>query len=318
MNRWFWPAREDRVRLPAGLALALLAALGGGGRCGEAQTRVERNVVYAVVNGVPLALDLYFPDRGTPPLPVAMYVHGGAWMQGDKSEGAGLTDVPELLGRGYLVVSVNYRLAPAARWPAQIEDVKAAVRFLRASAERFGLDPERIGAWGSSAGGHLVAMLGVADASAGFDGSGGNTGVSSRVRAVADLFGPTDLTQPGVATSSAVLALLGPAPTTAALAAASPVTYVTPDDPPFLILHGDQDTTVPLSQSVILHEALLAAGVPATLVVVRNAGHGFKPVGGNPQPSREELSRMIADFFDGTVKPVSPRGTLRRRLDRRP
>ncbi len=298
--------------------MALATALGAWGRGGEAQTRVERNVVYAVVNGVSLALDLYFPDRGTPPLPVAMYVHGGAWVKGDKAEGAGLTDLPELLARGYLVASVNYRLAPAARWPAQIEDVKAAVRFLRAEAARFGADPERIGAWGSSAGGHLVAMLGVADPSAGFDSSGGNTGLSSRVRAVADLFGPTDLSQPPLAASAAVLALLGPAPTAAALAAASPVTYVTPDDPPFLILHGDQDPVVPLSQSLILHEALLAAGVPSTLVVVRNAGHGFQPVGGEIQPSRQELSRMIADFFDGTVKPASPRGTLRRRLDRRP
>jgi acetyl esterase/lipase len=284
----------------------------------HAQSRIERNVVYAVVGGSSLTLDLHFPDAGVRPLPVAVYVHGGGWTSGDKSGGAGFADVPELLSRGYLVASVNYRLAPDNRWPAQIEDVKAAIRFLRADAERIGLDPERIGAWGSSAGGHLVAMLGAADAGAGFDRSGGNDGVSSRVRGVVDLFGPADLSQPGFPTSGAVRALLGPDPSPAALAGASPVTYVSADDPPFLILHGEEDATVPLSQSVIFLEALQSAGVASTLVVVRNAGHGFQPVGGEIVPSRVELTRMIADFFDGAVKPPAPSGTLRRRLDRRP
>jgi len=282
---------------------------------------VERDVVYATVAGQELKLDVYYPESATGALPVAVYVHGGAWVSGDKSTGAGMADTPELLAHGFLVVSINYRLAPAFKWPAQIEDVKAAIRFLRAHAGRFGLDPERIGAWGGSAGGHLVAMLGVADEGAGFDDEGGNLGVSSRVRAVADLFGPADLTAAdwGLGRSPTAYQVFGAtSPFDPVLSQASPVTWVSADDPPFLILHGDQDATVPLSQSVTLDARLRSAGVESTLVVVRNGGHGFRPVGGEMVPSRSELSSMIADFFDRTVKPAAAPRTLRQRVPRVP
>ncbi len=263
----------------------------------------ERDVTYCTIDGVDLKLDLYYPEAARGALPVAMYVHGGGWRSGDKSGGAGFQDVPELLRRGYLVASINYRLAPQYRFPAQIQDVKCAVRSLRAHAAAWGLDPERIGAWGSSAGGHLVSLLGTADASAGWD-VGPFLDQSSRVSAVANLFGPTDLTQTFEGANPRLLGTVFGAslPTDRIVAEASPVSWVSADDPPFLFLHGERDTLVPPEQSEILHEALLAAGVPAELVIVANAGHGFKPEGGPVRPSRAELTRTLADFFDAHVR----------------
>lgn len=277
---------------------------------------VMRDVVYATVEGVPLKLDVYFPSAWSDPVPLAIYVHGGGWTSGSKTGGAGFLDKDELLARGWVVAAVDYRLAPQFKWPAQIQDVKAAVRFLRANAARFGVDGTRIGVWGGSAGGHLVAMLGLTDAEAGFDDSGGNFDQSSRVSAVADYFGPADLTADDWNPSqlSKVFEVFGAAsPTDPVLVAASPVTYASRDDPPFLIVQGEMDTTVPPSQSVVLHQRLLAAGVDSTLVLVANAEHGFVPVGGPINPTRAEITRLLADFFDRRVK-NPPR--VRRHLER--
>lgn len=297
--------------------LALVRAAAGQSPGPLPPASTETDIVYATVGGVDLMLDVYYPNTWDAPAPLAVYVHGGGWTGGDKSSGAGMVDKDELLARGYVVAAVNYRLAPQHRWPAQIEDVKAAIRYLRANAARFGADPARIGAWGGSAGGHLVAMLGTADAAAGYDGSGDNLEQSSRVAAVVDLFGPADWTAAdwGLARSLTAWQVFGAtSPADPVLVAASPVTWVTPDDPPFLILHGDRDETVPLSQSVTLDARLRAAGVPSTLVVVRNAGHGFRPAGGDPSPSRAELTRMLADFFDRHVKGGAAAHRVRRRL----
>jgi acetyl esterase/lipase len=156
--------------------------------------RVERNVVYGRVNETELTLDLFFPKSADlKPHPVAINVHGGAWTRGAKWNGPGWIAMPELLKRGYVFASINYRLAPRFKFPAPIEDAKCAVRFLRAHAARYHLDPNRIAALGGSAGGHIVGLLGTADASAGFDASGGWTNESSRVQAVVDMFGPSDL-----------------------------------------------------------------------------------------------------------------------------
>jgi arylsulfatase A-like enzyme/dienelactone hydrolase len=265
---------------------------------------VQRDVTYCTADGVALKMDVYFPKKAqSAPMPVAVYVHGGGWVGGDKGGGAGILAVDELLGRGYLVASINYRLAPQYKFPAQIEDVKCAIRYLRANAATYGLDPQRIGAWGGSAGGHLVALLGTSDASAGLEGQGGYAEQSSRVQAVVDMFGPADLTAFADTTGTRGQIVFGATSRDdPVLGRASPVTYISPDDPPFLILHGEKDQTVPPSQSQILYERLQAAGVPATLVVVKNAGHGFSPVGGAISPTRDELARMIADFFDQHLK----------------
>jgi acetyl esterase/lipase len=237
-------------------------------------------------------------------VPAVLYVHGGGWTKGDKAAGAGASEIPELISRGYLVAAINYRLAPQYKFPAQIEDVKCAVRFLRANATTYGIDPERIGAWGGSAGGHLVALLGVTDATAGFEGNGGYADQSSRVQAVVDMFGPSDLTTAFQGANTQLLEqVFGTTDRNSDIVKqASPVTWVSSDDPPFLILHGEKDTLVPPSQSKILYDRLVAAGVPATLTIVKNAGHGFAPARGTIDPSRIAITKMVADFFDKYLK----------------
>jgi len=131
---------------------------------------VEYDITYANVSGVALKMDIYYPEVANGPVPAVVYVHGGGWIGGDKADGIGMMIIPALVARGYLVAAVNYRLAPQYRFPAQIEDVKCAIRYLRAKADTYRIDPTRVGAFGSSAGGHLVALLSTSDPSAGLEG----------------------------------------------------------------------------------------------------------------------------------------------------
>ncbi len=266
--------------------------------------KVERDITYGIADSVALKMDIYYPKVVEGTVPAVLYVHGGGWTKGDKGTGAGATEIPELISRGYLVAAINYRLAPQYKFPAQIEDVKCAVRFLRANAATYGIDPDRIGAWGGSAGGHLVALLSVTDAAAGFEGNGGYADQSSRVQAVVDMFGPSDLTAIFQGADTQLLEqVFGTTDRNSDIVKlASPVTWVSSDDPPFLILHGENDKLVPLSQSKILYDRLVAAGVPATLTIVKNAGHGFAPAGGTIDPSRTEITNIVADFFDKHLK----------------
>jgi acetyl esterase/lipase len=247
---------------------------------------VHYDLRYARVKGTDLLLDLYLPARRPQrPLPLVVFIHGGAWRKGSKWDGAHLA--PRMVRRGFAYASMTYRLSQAAIFPAQIEDAKAAIRFLRANAREHRIDPERVGVWGESAGGHLCALLGTAGHARDLDRSGGNVRVSSRVQAVCDCYGPTDFLQmdahalPGSDTrfadaDSPTSRLVGaPIETVPELCAhANPVTYIRRDDcPPFLILHGAADNRVPPHQSVLLHEALVAAGVDSTLRLIEGAGH---------------------------------------------
>ncbi|MBE3584306.1 MAG: alpha/beta hydrolase [Limnochordaceae bacterium] len=277
----------------------------------RANLRIIRDLTYATVNGKALLLDLYLPPEPAGPLPLIVWVHGGAWRSGSK-ENPRLA--LEMVYRGYAVASINYRLSQEAVFPAQIQDVKAAIRWLRANSSTYGLDPERIGAWGSSAGGHLVALLGTSGGVDLFDQGGGNYDQSSRVQAVVDFYGPTDFLQinsmmeagslrdrPSAAYSALSLLLGGPIRDNLdKAAAASPITYITPDDPPFLIVHGKQDRTVPYQQSVIFYDALRRAGVEATLVILPEAQHG------GPAFSDPQLLEQIADFFDRHLQQAQP------------
>ena len=264
--------------------------------------RVERDLTYCAADGTALKMDVYFPMKSEgKSAPVAVNVHGGSWSYGDKAASENLHDIPELVTRGYLVAAINYRLAPKYKFPAMIEDAKCAIRYLRANAATYNLDPKRIGVFGCSAGGHLSALLGVADASAGFEGTGGYAEQSSRVQAVVDVCGPTDLSLMDLnnpARAERMLPVFGA--TTGGdplLTRASPVTYVSKDDPPFLILQGDNDAVVPMFQAQRLYDRLKAAGAPATLVVVKNADHCLPP-NDLMRPTRDEIAKLIADFFD--------------------
>lgn len=265
-------------------------------------TGVQRDVTYCIANGIELKMDIYFPSPlPNVPGPATIYVHGGSWSGGDKTRGEGTMEVPELTRRGYVVAAVNYRLAPTYKFPAQIEDVKCAVRYLRANADLLNIDPNRIGAWGGSAGGHLVALLGLTNPSAGMEGNGGFDNVSSRVQAVVDFYGPADLTRADFAENHAAVyrGVFGvTSREDALLKRASPVTYVSKDGPPFLLVHGSEDKTVLPNQSEELYYRLTAAGVPASLIIVRNGGHGFNPVGGPISPGHEEIVKAVGDFFD--------------------
>ena len=260
------------------------------------------DVTYCTLDGQPQKMDIYYPASGGP-WPAVIYVHGGSWREGDKAEGSGWN---YLNAQGYLVVSVNYRLASSGvKFPAMIEDVKCAVRYLRAHASEYNLEPDRFAAVGASAGGHLVALLGTSDRSAGFD-VGEHLDQSSRVQAVITMAGLSDFTRDmydGIA--MAIYFAFGqlPGKNNPANAAASPVTYITPDDPPFLILHGDEDGVVPLDQAQVLNERLTAAGVPSTLVVVRNGQHGLEAMPGTTtDPSPQQVSDMILQFLEMNLK----------------
>jgi acetyl esterase/lipase len=214
----------------------------------------------------------------------------------------------QFLRRGYAVASINYRLSQHAPFPAQIHDCKAAVRFLRAGAAKYNINPDRIGVWGGSAGGHLAALLGTSGDVKELEGNGESTGVSSRVQAVCDFFGPADLLtlaeQSGPDTtlkhdapnSPASLLLGGPILEHKDEARrASPVSYVTNDDPPFLIVHGDRDNTVPIGQSKELHEALQKGGVDSKFMVIKGAGHDASIL-------TPETVRAVLEFFDKHLK----------------
>ena len=242
---------------------------------------VYHDVAYVTDGHERQKLDLYVPDTGEN-LPLIIWVHGGAWRGGDKTHYVRM----EYLKAGYAGASINYRLSQHAVFPAQIEDVKAAVRWLRANAETYRLDPNRFAAWGSSAGGHLVAMLGTTGDIEEFE-VGENLKVSSRIQAVVDYFGPTDFLQMDAqslpdglvhdASDSPESQLVG-GPIQEhkdRVARANPITYVSKDDSPFLIIHGDKDKLVPYQQSVLLKDALEEAGVPVTFYRVEGGGHGW-------------------------------------------
>jgi acetyl esterase/lipase len=257
------------------------------------------DVTYCSMDGLPQKMDVYFPANGGP-WPAVVYVHGGSWMNGDKAEAKGLAEWLNPLG--YLVVSLNYRMYPNVRFPALIEDPKCAIRSLRAHAAQYNLDPDRIAAMGASAGGHLVALLGTSDQSAGWE-VGEYLEQSSRVQAVIDMAGPADLAveykNSGLYT--VVLMAFGIKPEQRAIG--SPVTYASPDDPPFLIIHGDKDPVVSVEQGQAMYDALVKAGAPAKLVIVENGLHDLTASDAAPtSPTRAEVDQMLLDFLAETLK----------------
>jgi acetyl esterase/lipase len=258
-------------------------------------------MTYCTPEGLPQKMDLYFPQSGGP-WPVLFYVHGGSWMEGDKAEGEGWRGMN---ASGYLVASVNYRMAAEGKFPIMIEDLKCAVRYLKAHSAEYNLDLNRIGVMGASAGGHLVALLGTADETAGWD-VGEYANQSSQVQAVVSVSGIYDFTikvPSGIGTPIyyAFGSLAGKE--TPEMTAASPVTHIDADDPPFLILHGTSDGVLPVEQAEIMHARLTAAGVPSTLVIVENGDHGLQPLPGKEiSPTQDEINRTIFDFLEANLK----------------
>ena len=244
---------------------------------------VLRDVVFGQGGGRDLTMHVVLPKkRSETPLPAYVWIHGGGWKGGNKEGGIG--KVIPLVREGFVGATIEYRLSGEATFPAQIEDCKCAIRFLRAHANEYQIDGDFIAVGGSSAGGHLAALVGTSGGVAELEGTGGWPDQSSTVQAVVDLYGPTDFVQfvttPGYEShaklDSPESRLIGgdvlqsPAKTKQA----NPITYIDPEDPPFLILHGSDDRTVPPNQSESLDKALQAAGVKHRLKILDGAGHG--------------------------------------------
>lgn len=260
----------------------------------------QSDLVYGEAGGQELKLDFVKPSLcRNQSVPLIVYIHGGGWRSGDKTEAIEQNVVKMAYQLGFAVASINYRLAPGSRFPAQIHDCKQAIKFFRANASAFGVDPDWIAAAGGSAGGHLAMLLATTDEHDGLEGTA-SPGISSRVIAVVEYFGPTALFDVLSLSSSDGLSmakdLLGCNPVVCQEEArtASPITYVSSGDPPILIAHGDKDELVPYRQAELFAEELRLAGNAGALIKVKNANHIFIP---NPLFATITPSRYAIDFI---------------------
>jgi acetyl esterase/lipase len=265
---------------------------------------IQNDLVYATIGTRQMHLDLYLPKKpSATPMPAVVYIHGGGWVNGSKI--AFRRQAAYMATKGYAGACIEYRLSGEAKYPAAIYDSKAAVRWVRANAKKYNIDPERIAAAGGSAGGHLVALLGTTADNPAYDSNEGVTGVSSKVAAVGAFNPAVDLVDFGQrmdadATNSVTAFLNASYKAKADLwKAASPTYQVTAKSAPFLFLHGDADPTVPYKQSTEMMQKLKAAGVRAEIFTAPGAKHGFF----NSPPWYEPALRKMEEFFDSVLRP---------------
>jgi acetyl esterase/lipase len=265
--------------------------------------RVISDVEYCTGGGQPLLMDVFIPNhRARYPTPVVVWIHGGGWERGDKNGNSG---AKLLANDGFVTASLFYRLSGEWPFPADIEDCKCAVRFLRANAAKYGIDNQHIGVAGASAGAHLAELVATAHEEAGLEGQGGWPNVSSRVQAATAYYGVSDFTVGAMQfqhrTGQVVVKLFrGTEKEKPELyRKASPILYVSKDDPPLLLVHGEEDDLVPVDQSTRMAEAYRRVGLPVELIVVKHAGHDFVPVGDAPvSPSIEKIRQQTVKFFE--------------------
>lgn len=279
-----------------------------------------RDVTYAEISGFrPLTLDLYLPPESASPKPLVVFVHGGAWRHRTARDGGTFRDFPSVLAsvaaRGYVIASVNYRLLGEARFPAAVQDVAMSIRWLRANARKYGIDPTRVVVWGSSAGGQIATLIGTACDAPVWSSPASLPGTAC-VQGVIDWYGIIDLTSNGAdlgkagsdaqARESAYLGCEVSKCPAELLQSATALTYIDKQDPPFLIQHGTADTSVSAKQSQRLHDALRNAGVPSELILYPNVDHGFAAVpGGGPndavnRQAMEDVYKFLTRHFPST------------------
>lgn len=278
------------------------------------KVRLTPGIRYAGTDNKRQRLDVYAPAVvPNEPLPLVVFIHGGAWQGGSKSVGRRFV-TPLVESGNYIAASIGYRLSGEAVWPAQIHDCKAALRWLRANASQYNFDADRMAVWGASAGAHLAAIVGTSSDIEAMNGElGDHTGESNAVACVIDFFGPVDFAtmtpvRPGGVDRSPMARLLGSpvAESPAKVSSANPVTYVTPDDSPFLIVHGTTDRLVPIAQSQLLDKSLEEVEVESTLLTVVGGGHGK----GFPKSVSESVVAFLdhhlrgeeTDWSDGSVE----------------
>jgi acetyl esterase/lipase len=275
----------------------------------EYKVEVEKDLTFGKGGKKDLQLDLARPVGVKGPVPCIVCVHGGGWRIGSRQDLSkpnkdfgNKSLIEAIAARGYVAVTVSYRLSEEDKFPAAVEDVKCAVRWLRANAKKLGIDPDRIGAVGFSAGGHLVCMLGACRKDDGLEGSGGSADQSSRVQAVCSFFGPTDFTTKNWnedVEKTFLEPFLGATyeQDKAIYKKASPITYVTKGAPPFLFIHGTKDPLVGIDQSEKMQQKLQTVGAEATLIRMEGLGHGW---GGD---NAVKTFNATMKFFDEKLRP---------------
>ncbi len=256
------------------------------------EARVEADVVYGAGGGRELRCDIYTPAETPVHAPAILMIHGGGWRQGARNMPGMVSFGTLLSARGYVCVSMEYRLSGEATWPAQLHDAKAALRWMRANADRLGIDPERITLLGKSAGAHITLMMAATANDPASEGEGGSPGAGTEFAAAVAFYPPTRMDRPAIAASEAVRALMGDHHNPEALAAVSPRSYAGRRPfPPTLLIHGTKDVVVSPGDSTHLYDALVKAGVPVELHMLADLPHGFD--NGNPR-----LQRLCAETID--------------------
>lgn len=252
--------------------------------------KVFQDLEYAKVDGQSLMLDLFVPENRSPKPPLLVWIHGGGWTKGSKSQFNPI--FLRLTSEGYAAASIDYRLEGLNSHPKQIHDFKGAVRWLRSQSEKYGYDTTRIAVGGGSAGGHLALLLGLSSGVKELEGIvGGNLDQSSQAHAIVDLYGPSELKLFAEQSTR-----FGYNKTSELLKFASPLTYLDKNDPPVIIFYGDQDKVVPPSQNEVVHQRYQAAGLESSLHRIKGAGHG------GPQFSDEERYKLVKEFLDRHLK----------------
>jgi len=268
------------------------------------------DVVYSVVMGYrPMILDLYLPPKSSAPKPLIIYIHGGGWFAGHTRQSSALADFPKVLAslaaEGFVVASVEYRLSGEARFPAQLQDVRAAIRFLKGDAPKYGIDPSRVGLWGGSAGGHLTGLAAVTCGDRSLEapleiGKAPPAAGSECVQAAVSWYGVLDMAQSAARQSGdgTIGKLLGcnKACEAALVTPANPISNIGPKTPPFLLIHGEEDKTVPVSESYHFEAALKAAGVPVQAIYIPGVDHSF--IGKSPTETRAAVLTATNATFD--------------------
>jgi acetyl esterase/lipase len=279
------------------------------------EVSILRDVVYGHAGGVDLKFDVAKPVDGSGPYPAIVFFHGGGWQQGHKSHMHRW--LRRFASEGYVAVTVGYRFAPEFKWPCQVQDAKAAVRFLRANAKGFSIDPDRIGAMGESAGGYLALMLGVTSLNDGLEGDGGSAEHSSRVQAVVSFFSAADFTSPrkklsptveneiqkyyGKSLPQVLADFTGASDNSdPLLKKISVFPYIDAGDPPVLLFQGDEDPFISVEQAGKLSAAFAKANVEHELVIVEGGGHGWTGA------LQDQTSLQMSEFFRRTLKAGKP------------
>jgi acetyl esterase/lipase len=324
------PKRWRHAVLLAGLTFAnMTAALGQGSRDfpvsdkpvpGDAYPdRITKfpdgvtsfaDVTFSTLPGFrPLAIDIYVPKKSGAPKPLILYIHGGGWMGGHTRQSAAFSNFPAVLAKlaseGFVVASLEYRLSGEAPFPAQLQDARAAIRFLKANATKYGLDPSRVGVWGGSAGGHLAALAALSCGVTSLDPAPAAPG-SECVQAAVTWYGVFDFAPmlarqaPGnAALNPAENALLRCTPATCtpeAVRAVSPASYIDAKDPPFLLIHGEKDAVVPVAQSRDAEAAMKAAGMSVEAIYIAGADHSW--ISTTPSETRAATLKATNATFD--------------------